>query len=311
MRAQMSGIRKDPPIHDWVLYEMAEKNILSFVASGNGGVTELIPYLKNNVPAYGLVRLTEKYDESAVVKFVFIDWLPTETPMMQKAGLGVIRGQILKFFDPSHAQISTDTREDLAHERLVDLISEQTGTKSKVRERDLDREDVLIVNQQVVGKDKAKTFAPIKSGGQLKFPDESGCYAAINDVRDKNTVTNWVLFGYVKGSSNQIELIGSGSGGLFEMTSKIMNDGVYYGLYRMVDRIDDSDTVKYATFYFLGEQTPIMHKARIGTHRGEVETFLGQSHVAISTSDMGDMTEVVVHDKIGTTSGSKSRVKNA
>eukprot|EP00004_Rigifila_ramosa_P007970 TRINITY_DN19159_c0_g1_i1.p1 TRINITY_DN19159_c0_g1~~TRINITY_DN19159_c0_g1_i1.p1 ORF type:complete len:335 (-),score=99.72 TRINITY_DN19159_c0_g1_i1:86-1045(-) len=306
LKAHVAEIRKDPEQINWVLTEMAEPRVLSFVASGTGGIAELVPHLKENVAAYGVVRLTEKVDDNDVVKFVLVDWLPQGVPFMQKAGLGVLRGQVLKVLEPFHNQVTTDNKSELTEQALRDLVNATSGTKSAVRERDYDREDIMLVGGQAIGRDKPKAFAPIKAGQQLHFPEDG--QAAINDVRNSATSTNWVVFGYVKGSKDQIELVGSGSGGLPEMASKIMDDGVFYGLYRMVDRIDDSDTVKYATFYWIGDSTPIMHKARVGTHKGEVESFLGQSHVSISTSDIKELAEAYVHDKIMTTSGTKSRV---
>jgi len=305
----LAEIRKDPAPVNWVLCDMPEKGVLFFRSSGNGGADELVTHLTENIPAYGIVRLTEKYDEHEVVKFVLIDWLPSGVPMMQKAGLGVLRGQILSTLGAVHNQLSTADKNDVSSQKLADLISEQSGMKSKVVEGDHSGDHHMIVNQQVVGKEKTKAFTPIKAQRQLTFPDEAGCVAAINDVRNSTTDTNWALFGYVKGSKDQIELVGSGSGGLSEMNDKYMDDGVYYGLYRMVDRIDESDTVKFATFYFVGDSTPHMHKARVGTHRGEIEAFLGQSHISFTASDKKEFAESTVHDKVKTTSGSKSRVK--
>lgn len=47
--------------------------------------------------AYGLVRKTDKIDDSITVKFAYIFWLGDKVPRLQKAKISVQQGSIKEF----------------------------------------------------------------------------------------------------------------------------------------------------------------------------------------------------------------------
>ena len=69
----------------------------------------------------------------------------------------------------------------------------------------------------------------------------------INDVRDDGTGTDWFVAGYEENDVKKpLTCIGSGAGGLSELTSFFEEDKVLYALYRVTDMIDDNiSTVKF------------------------------------------------------------------
>ena len=72
------------------------------MGSGTGDVdSELAPLLQENVVAYGLVRKTEKIDDSVTVKFAFIRFVGNNIHRMLKARLGTHFGTITAFFNVS------------------------------------------------------------------------------------------------------------------------------------------------------------------------------------------------------------------
>jgi len=79
-------------------------------------------------------------------------------------------------------------------------------------------------------------------------------------------------------------------------------------LIRVVDRIDNSDTVKFVTVLFLGEKLPRMLRARISVHQNSVKEFIGQAHVDYSCSTPAELNNDVIVSKVTITSGSSSRV---
>jgi hypothetical protein len=52
---------------------------------------------------------------------------------------------------------------------------------------------------------------------------------------------------------------------------------VAYGLVKKIERIDESNTLRFCFVYWLGEHVPRMQRARISTHRGAILDFFAVS----------------------------------
>ena len=73
----------------------------------------------------------------------------------------------------------------------------------------------------------------------------------IAQVRDDTNDTCWVLAGYLEKSlSKPLDLAAMGNKGLDELTARLEDDQVMYGLYRTADVIDDIKTVKFVYIYW-------------------------------------------------------------
>jgi len=269
-----------------------------------------------------VLRIQEMVEKSptekiTVVKFIYIQWLPDDTPMMIKANLGVLKGQITKLLEPVHVDFLFDKTEEIDEIMIRAKVRDASGTSDKTRERDADREDTPVVGGkplggtgQQQGAKPVKSFEPIKSSGQVKYEDKDAIVAAINVVRSATSTTNsWCLIGFVKGSKDTLQLRASGNDGADEMAQHFTDDEVMYSITRVSDQIDVSATTKYVVVHWLGPHTPIMHKAKIGTMKGEIDTLLGQRHISIDCSDRQEITSQQFADLVGKTSGSKSNVK--
>lgn len=60
--------------------------------------TYLVPLLSDNIVAYGLLRKTDKIDESLTIKFVFINWVGENIDRMHRARLGTYQGAVRELF---------------------------------------------------------------------------------------------------------------------------------------------------------------------------------------------------------------------
>ena len=49
-------------------------------------------HFKDNVVMYGLIRVTERIDDTEAVKFCFVDWRGENINRMQRANLGIHSG---------------------------------------------------------------------------------------------------------------------------------------------------------------------------------------------------------------------------
>jgi hypothetical protein len=85
---------------------------------------------------------------------------------------------------------------------------------------------------------------------------------------------NWVIYTYSAGNPNTVVLKAKGTGGVDELVSHLDDATVGYGLVRLIERIDESDTVKFAYINWTGDNIPRMLRARLGTHSGAVKEFL-------------------------------------
>jgi Cofilin/tropomyosin-type actin-binding protein len=90
---------------------------------------------------------------------------------------------------------------------------------------------------------------------------------------------NWILYTYSGGNSNTVVLKGKGSGGVDELLEQLDDSTVGYGLVRLIERVDESDTVKFAYINWTGDNIPRMLRARLGTHSGAIKEFLSVRRV--------------------------------
>ena len=77
------------------------------------------------------------------------------------------------------------------------------------------------------------------------------CFWRAAQVRDDTNDTRWVLAGYQDNSLHKpLDLVAMGCNDLDELTEKLEDDRVMYGLYRTADVIDDIKTVKFVYIYW-------------------------------------------------------------
>lgn len=146
---------------------------------------------------------------------------------------------------------------------------------------------------------------------QLKFEDRTAADAVNADVRSDSTPTNWGLWGYKKGSKNEIVVYGSGSGGVTELASKLDPELIQFGLVRVTDTIDGNTTIKFVFIMWVGEKVKFFQKAQISPHKGETQTFIGQYHTDVYAEKLDEVTEEIIMTKVTDASGSANKVLTA
>jgi Cofilin/tropomyosin-type actin-binding protein len=143
----------------------------------------------------------------------------------------------------------------------------------------------------------------------IRFTDRAVCDALLADVRSDATDTNWALFAYDDASSNNtLTPVGSGSDGVDGLVNALSEETAQYGLVRVIDYIDGHSTVKFVQITYVGARTRMMLKARMGTQKMAVNTFMGQHHVQVSTSERAELTAEQLARLVGAASGSNSAV---
>jgi len=142
----------------------------------------------------------------------------------------------------------------------------------------------------------------------VRFIDIDEIKAAVADVRSDATNTNWVLLSYAGLNSNDVSLIGKGEGDVDELTQQLTDEIVGYGLVRVIEKFDESNTVKFVFIKWVGERIHRMLRARLGTHSGAINEVIAPYHVDVVAEHKSEISEHIVRDKIRKTSGTASRV---
>jgi len=143
----------------------------------------------------------------------------------------------------------------------------------------------------------------------LLFGDEDAIRVAIKAVRSDADETDWCLIAYESNTSNKINLVGKGSDGLDELIPHLKNDCVQYGLYRTTDTVDNTIAVKFVFICWVGDKVPIIRKARITTHKGEITSLIGQFHVDLNCSNLDEINDDIIRDLVQRASGTAVHVK--
>jgi hypothetical protein len=305
-------------------YSEGSKNVLDFIGSGNGGVEELKQHLTDSKVFYGMVRVTDKIDNSVTVKFVLIVWCGEKVPFVRKAQITTHRGSVTSLFGQYHNDVNVSQFDELSEDIIMSRVRDASGTSQHVKDTVVHSSDATVTlttattsaAHHAAPKVPAASAkiptkqpgVPKESAGNVKFIDEDSLRNAIKAVRANNDETDWMLMGY-EGNTNNIKLSATGTGDLDELITHLKNDQILYGLYRTTDTIDNTVAIKFVLIVWVGEQVPIIRKARITTHKGDVTGFIGQYHVDIHCSNLAEINEDIVKDLVQRASGTANLVK--
>lgn len=83
---------------------------------------------------------------------------------------------------------------------------------------------------------------------------------------------------------------------------------IAYGYARVEDIIDEYKTVKFVFVELIGENANRMMKARVTTHKSIINDLMQPHHVTFTIDSKKELTPEIIAAKVGTTSGSKSKV---
>jgi len=130
---------------------------------------------------------------------------------------------------------------------LLNQLEETSGTRNKIIEGDVGgrQERGFMAGSTVKRIDKFEPRSLAPAGLDIKATPE--VTAAVAEVRDDVTPTNWVVVGYEdKGDIKKpLYVIAKGTSGVDEMKQHFDDSQAMYALYRTTDTYDDITTVKF------------------------------------------------------------------
>jgi len=331
----IAGVRNDVNSLTWCMagYENSDSNKIILINKGQGNVEDLKTHLLEDIVAYGLVRKTEKIDNSVTVKFCYFRWVGPNIPRMQRAKLMVHTNPIQRTFSPYHVDVQCERLDEITDAIVEDLIAKASGTKVHVLEdgggerqslyRGNQTSELNIsttnqntqTNPQPERKITIKTSKPrtvsvgkTQTSQGVLLKDEESVRAFIKSVRDDSDSTDWCLLTYDAPKSNTLVTLAKGSGGISELVTHLTEDIVAYGLLRKSDKVDLSETVKFCFIDWRGTNINYMQRAQLGTHSGFVTELFHPYHVDIQTNDLSELSEENIIDKIKHAAGTKNYV---
>eukprot|EP00732_Lithocolla_globosa_P004008 Lithocolla_globosa_v1_NODE_3467_length_1661_cov_163.313200.p1 type:complete len:340 gc:universal NODE_3467_length_1661_cov_163.313200:582-1601(+) len=142
----------------------------------------------------------------------------------------------------------------------------------------------------------------------VTLQDEAEAKQAVAKLRSDEEPENWVVWGHVNNDPNLVQLVGSGAGGLEELTEKLNDNGVFYGLYRTTEQFDLSVNVKFVYIYFVGSGVPALKRGKIAVVQSSVKNFLDPSHITLETGNIAEINDEKVKFMLGKNSGTNTSV---
>jgi len=117
--------------------------------------------------------------------------------------------------------------------------------------------------------------------------------AAIADVKNPSTPTNWVLLTYEK-QTTKIKVAAHGEGGLEEFKEELNDGKIFFGFIRF----NIGGVWKFVYISWCGEGVIGMQKGRFNNHCKDLERFLHGFHIQINARVEGDLDETAINAKL-------------
>jgi len=130
IKGGIAAVRDDSSPTDWMLitYTAPKSNSVKFLASGSGGLAEMRTHFKDDVVAYGIIRVTEKIDDTVAVKFCFVDWRGENINRMQRANLGIHSGDVTALLRPYHVDVQCTDQSEITDAIIMQKVKNASGT---------------------------------------------------------------------------------------------------------------------------------------------------------------------------------------
>lgn len=279
--------------------------------SSSTTLEDMCSNLKDDQVMYCLLRLTTTFELTTAVKFIYVHWVGEKVPFAKKGRFGVVSGSVEEYFCPFHLNIETSSRDDLSESVIMQKLEETSGTRNKIIEGAVDgrQERGFMAGSTVKRAEKLEPRSIAPAGMEVKAAPEVA--AAIAEVRDDVTPTNWVVVGYESNGDikKPLVVVAKGSGDIDEMKQHLDDSQAMYSLFRTTDVYDDIKTVKFVYIYWIGEAVKPLTKGKLSAIAGPVEQLFSPSHATFTFSSKSDIKESVIKDKVQAGSGSKMFVR--
>ncbi|KAJ2718675.1 hypothetical protein GGI07_005645 [Coemansia sp. Benny D115] len=130
IKAAYEEVRDDKQATDWMLLEFvdARKDVLKVGSKGSTGLEGLKEQLKDNLAAFGFIRVPMSNDElSQRTKFVLLVWCGPNTPVMRRAKLSVQKADVKAVITSFSIEIAASELSELRHDDILLQLKKAGG----------------------------------------------------------------------------------------------------------------------------------------------------------------------------------------
>lgn len=131
----LKQVRSDKDSLNWVAGVYTDGNLksnLTLLASGDGGVEEIVPHLTDDQIVYSLLRVTDIVDGHTTVKFVFISFIGEKVGMIKKAKLATHKGAVQEVYAQFHVDFYVSTTNEISKSAIDAKVSAASGSANHV-----------------------------------------------------------------------------------------------------------------------------------------------------------------------------------
>ena len=129
LRNAIAKVRDDKSEENFVLlgYEEGKSNCIELVATGCGGLAELLTHLTPQFLGYAMVRVISGDKESHRPKFIQISYAGEQIGLVKKGKMGTHISSINQLFGYTHIHVQASSQSDLQEDDLMSRVKKAGG----------------------------------------------------------------------------------------------------------------------------------------------------------------------------------------
>ena len=126
--------------------------------------------------------------------------------------------------------------------------------------------------------------------------------AAWASVTRDGSADNWFLMSHKAGSRSDLEVVGTGSGGLEELVNHLDDSRVSFGVIKVLG-IDEKETTtsrraKYVFVTYIGERVSVLVKARVSVQKGQITPQFSGIQAFLDFGNKDEVTMATIGQKL-------------
>mmetsp|Transcript_3549 Transcript_3549/g.5529 ORF Transcript_3549/g.5529 Transcript_3549/m.5529 type:complete len:156 (-) Transcript_3549:159-626(-) len=130
---------------------------------------------------------------------------------------------------------------------------------------------------------------------------------AWNRLTSDTCPISWIMCGYPEGSSNKLQFVSEGEGGMPEFISNLPSNDIVWGAFKVVGVDDRGNTISRRPKFIFVKYLPVegvstMKRARAGGHKGAIKQVI-DAHIDFEIESPDELTEELIIQKLRASGG--------
>ena len=269
---ELRRVLDDNDLMSWIVCGIEGFSKLYVDSAGEGGYDECIKHLDPKRSLFALIEVIGIENKSAVVskrpKFVFIAWIGSETPIIERAKVSTISASVRAFFGRAHIGLQVNTLEEMSKDKIIKELNRSSGSHTPDEYVfDFTKEDIDFIQHD----------EEIDANENVTFDD------LWEEFKKQNSKYNWILMQLAKDES--LSVFGYGNGGIDELVTKLNDNEVVYGIFK-VTAYNQAGTCtsireRFVFMTWVPNGASVFARGRVATHKQVLLSKLQTYHADI------------------------------